>query len=30
LKGFLGSTFPSAPMFNQIGVRKEEVMAASR
>jgi integrase len=29
LKGFLGSTFPSAPMTNQIAVGKEEVMAAS-
>jgi integrase len=30
LKGFLGSTFPSAPISNQIGVQKEEVIAASR
>ena len=29
LKGFLGSTFPSAPMNTQIGVKKEEVIAAS-
>jgi integrase len=29
LKGFLGSTFPSAPMYNQVGVKKEEVMAVS-